>query len=307
MAPSTEPRPASVGALEATKQVLRRLAAEIARTVPGAIDGSDPEDLHDLRVALRRTRSVLRELRHVVPDEVASTYGPAFAALARATGEARDLDVYLLDWDGHLDGVSAADRQALGPVRAELEVRRADARAGLRRELDSVAVRSRLDAWSAWLSEAPEPEPGAPLEVVVCARLERLHKRVLRDGRRITPTSPAAELHELRKDAKRLRYLVDCFPEVFAPKARAAYLDQLRALQDNLGEHQDAEVQVGQLRGLARQLNDGSPEGTAIVLAIGHLIDLAEARRAAARAAFAKRFRAFDGLTTRSLLAALLR
>ena len=58
--------------------------------------------------------------------------------------------------------------------------------------------------------------------------------------------------------------------------------------------------------GLARQLNDGTPQGTDLVLAIGRLSEQADGRRLAERHAFAKRFAAFDRPKTAKLLDALL-
>lgn len=291
----------------AARRVLRGLADVALQQLPGTLEGTDPEHLHDLRIAIRRTRTMLRELDDVLPADAVAPHKELFRHLADATSEPRDLDVHLLDWEHHLRGLSEAARLALGPVRVELESRRDAAHRELHRVLESPATTNGLAAWTAWLDEPVAVDDGSPtITTLVTKRVAKLHKRLLRDGRKIGPDSPGEELHELRKDGKRLRYLVECFPDVFAGGPRKAYLAQLKELQDNLGAHQDAEVQVAYLHGLARQLNDGTAQGTDLVLAIGRLSEQADGRREAERHAFAKRFAAFDRPKTAKLLADLL-
>ena len=75
---------------------------------------------------------------------------------------------------------------------------------------------------------------------IVAAQRQLLDRRPGDHARHARPSSS----HELRKDAKRLRYLLECFGGLSAPTARKAFVQRLKALQDNLGEHQDAEVHV---------------------------------------------------------------
>lgn len=300
------PRP-SDPALPAAAAVLRGLVATVHEHLPGTIEGSDPEHLHDLRIAIRRTRSILRELAGVFPPEVASTTRELFSHLASATGAPRDLDVHLLDWDAQLEGLDPPERTALAAVRVELERRHEEAHDALRRVLESAETAVGLSSWDAWLAQATTaPADGPSIGAAVAKRLEKLHHRLVKDGRTIDPSTPGHHLHELRKDGKRLRYLVDCFSPLFGSRARKAYVTQLKVLQDTLGAHQDAEVQLEYLRGLARHLNDGSPAATDTLLALGRLSARVDARRQAERAAFAERFAVFDSKRTRRLLEDLL-
>jgi inorganic triphosphatase YgiF len=81
--------------------VLRRLLAVIRDNVDGAIEGSDDEYLHQLRIAVRRSRTVQRQLAGVFPHEDLPGFRSDFRWLQQATGPARDLDVYVTDfgWD----------------------------------------------------------------------------------------------------------------------------------------------------------------------------------------------------------------
>ncbi len=123
-------------------------------------------------------------------------------------------------------------------------------------------------------------------------------------GRTITPDTHADVLHELRKDAKKLRYLLECFGGLYEPAPRKAFVQRLKSLQDNLGEHQDAEVHVHHLREISDTLAPASTTDT--VLATGQLIERMEQRRVACRNEFAERFAKFDSAKTDDALHVLL-
>ena len=73
--------------------------AELDATVDGIVADVDSEFLHDFRVAVRRTRSVLKLLGDVLPAGLADRLGPEFRWLGDVTTPTRDLDVYLLELD----------------------------------------------------------------------------------------------------------------------------------------------------------------------------------------------------------------
>ncbi len=90
-------------------------------------------------------------------------------------------------------------------------------------------------------------------------RIEKAEQRLIDHGRAITPDTPAEDVHEVRKDAKRLRYLLECFGSLLPTTERKAFVKRLKALQDNLGEHQDAEVHADMLRTMAGELPATTP------------------------------------------------
>jgi len=76
---------------------------------------------------------------------------------------------------------------------------------------------------------------------------------------------------------------------------------RLTVLQDNLGEHQDAEVHVAQLAEFARKLQERGV-GHETLLAIGRLTERQDRRRSSARRAFTDRFAEYDTKATTNLL-----
>ena len=140
----------------------------------------------------------------------------------------------------------------------------------------------------------PGPSAGRPAPVVVAERLAKAWKRVLRDGRRIDDDSPAEALHDLRKDAKRLRYLLEAFGSLLDPVGVATGVKALKGLQDCLGEFQDTEVQAVALAGFGEDLLSRGGVSAATLLAMGGVVEHLDDRGRAARDQFAARFAAFD-------------
>ena len=79
--------------------VSRRLLRVIDDNIEGSISGEDPEHLHQLRIAVRRTRTVQRQLAGVFGPTELPGFRAEFRWLQQATGPVRDLDVYLEELD----------------------------------------------------------------------------------------------------------------------------------------------------------------------------------------------------------------
>lgn len=285
------------------RRVLANLAGTIDANWQGTVDDVDPEFLHDLRVAVRRTRSVLAHGKRVLPTEVRDRFGEEFKWLGQVTGPARDLDVYLIEWEGYVEPLGRATIAALGPVVDHIAAGRAAEHAALATALRSDRYRDTMETWRAWLAAPVTAHKTPRLGPVVAERLSKAHHRLLADGRRIGPTTPVGELHELRKDAKRLRYLMECFGGALPAGPRQAFVTRLKALQDNLGEVQDAEVHAHRLRIISRDLPDAAGLGRAI----DQLSGVFERRRLVTRTDFDLCFGAYDGKVTRRAFKALVK
>ncbi len=296
--------------IDAFRAVLGNLRDALVATYDGTVEHVDPEFLHDFRVAVRRTRATLSTAKRVIPAAVLEPARAGFAWLGQATGPSRDLDVYQIEWPAYVDGLDDRAIAALEPVRAHLQHQRESAHRRLSDDLSGARTRDLLDRWSVWLDEPVAPDadlpPAArkPLGPFVAKRIRRAHRTMIERGRSINPDTPPEVLHELRKDAKKLRYLIECFGGLYKPSARKPFVQRLKALQENLGAHQDAEVHAADLREVSAVLAPTASLST--VLAAGQLVERMEQRRLASRAEFAERFAAFDTADTVEALAALL-
>jgi CHAD domain-containing protein len=307
---ATVPLDPQMPAIDGYRAVLANLASTIRANWQGTIDQSDTEFLHDLRIAVRRTRTVLGESKGVLPDVVRDDARSGFGTLADLTGPARDLDVFLLEWNRYTDTPGAALAPVLTPVRELLERRRATAHVELERGLRSPRATQLMSDWATWLERPLDggqrtDRSTRPLGRLVRKRIARAHDALVDNGRLIGPDTPAEQVHDLRKDAKKLRYLLECFGSLLPNKPRTQFVRRLKALQDNLGEHQDAEVHVAMMRGIADDLHaaDAAP---ATIVAIGQLTERLEHQRIAARAEFAERFADYDTAATQRALDTVL-
>lgn len=309
-AAATVPLDPEMSALDGFRLVLANLATAITANLQGTIDQADPEFLHDLRIAVRRTRTILAEAKAVLPAAVLEPTRDGFAWLADLTGTPRDLDVYLLEWPRYTDPLGTDVAPSLEPVRDLLERRRADGHVELERALRSERATDLIGTWRTWLaqplgSDDLPPRAGRPLGRLVAKRIARAHGVLVERGRLIGPDTPAEQVHDLRKDAKKLRYLLECFGSLLPDRPRKRYVKRLKALQDNLGEHQDAEVHVSLLRAIARELHQAGASPDTMV-AIGHLTERLDQQRLTARAEFAERFAGYDTPATQRALDAVL-
>lgn len=288
---------AQMPAGEALRRICRLQLEAIERHRPGARRGRDPEELHDLRVAVRRTRSALSEFRKIFPAEQLLHFRAEFRWLGEVTGPVRDLDVYLEtlpDYQRLLTGEAAA---ALEPFRAFLQRHRRTEQRRLMRRLASVRLQRLLDDWRSLLTTRgadgwPDLAVG-PASDVARRHIWKLYRRFLRQGSAITVGSADAELHRLRITGKKLRYLVEFFRELYPPGEIDVLVKAMKGVQDYLGEYQDCTVQQARLRELDRQMaSEGAlpPETHA---ALAQLVERLRRRQHRLCEEFPARFRVF--------------
>lgn len=298
-------------AVIAFRRVLANLADTVDRNWSGTVDHIDPEFLHDLRVAVRRARSVLSHGKDVLPAGGRDHFRAEFRWLGATTSPARDLDVYVIEWPDYTAPLGSVSAEALVPVIDHIKDRQASEHLMLAEQLRSARYHGLMSGWRAWL-EAPGDADGMPrkstrpLGGVVATRLSQSQDRLLARGRAIGPDTAAEELHELRKDAKKLRYLLECFGGVFPTAPRKAFVQRLKALQENLGEHQDTEVHTAQLQAMSKELESLPGVTSETFLAIGRLMELFDRRRLAARSQFAERFENYETKRTAQALGEML-
>ncbi len=280
----------------ATRSVLLSYLDIIDENEPGVRDDIDTEFLHDFRVALRRTRTLLSRVRGVFPEAATSGFAADFKWLGEVTTPTRDLDVYLLEFDRYRKSIPAEMRPDLEPLREFLFHRRMRSQREMVLVLDSDRYRSLVAGWRRFLtSPAPAvvaPAAERPVVEVAGAEILRSYRKVRRAGRAITRDSPATALHELRKDCKKLRYLIEAYQSVFPAAAVKKMSSLLKELQDNLGTINDLDVQSVALGGFATaMLDEGASPAT--LLAMGVLIGHLEERSRDVRALFADCFARF--------------
>lgn len=289
-----------------TKAILLGLLDTIEANVAGTIENLDSEFLHDLRVATRRTRSALTQIKAVFPPDIVDRYKNGFAWVQQITGPVRDLDVYLLDFDDYQQSLPSSLQPKLAPMREFLLAHYEDEQRKLADALRSDQFQALLKDWRHFL-EAPVPEHSAvpnamrPTKVVADERIWRMYRRVRKEGRAISPSSPSEELHELRKSCKKLRYLMEFFASLYPKEEIGELVKLLKILLDNLGRFQDLAVQAAHLRQLAQRLREEGGAETDTLLAVGVLVGDLLREQQLSRTESAASFERFDRAEHRAL------
>jgi CHAD domain-containing protein len=276
-----------------------RLLHTIEANLPGTLADLDTEFLHDLRVAVRRTRALLRELKTVFPPDELAHFREEFKWVQQVTGPSRDLDVYLLDWNEFAALVPETQQEDLAGLRQLLEERRAAERVTMERDLRSARTTRLFSDWAVFLERLPgrdvgdRPDAVTPIGELAARRIARVYRQMVKMGRAISDASPHEDLHELRKKGKELRYLLEFFAPLFSAKVTKPMVRSLKALQDTLGRFQDREVQAAMIRDLADAVA-GDRKSAQTLMAMGVLIERLSEQQDDARAEFAERFAAFS-------------
>lgn len=246
----------------------------------GTREGHDPEELHQFRVAIRRLRSLLKGTPALDPGKVLQD---ELKWLGKLTGPVRDLDVLLERLHNDAADFEPEDQRAADKLASALRKERGQHRRRLNRALSSRRHSRLIDRLRALattpLEDLPEPEPpqgGKP------ASLHKPYHRLAKAVGELDDDPPDDELHELRIYGKRLRYAAETaqpFAGNGAGKQLSALVKACKALQDVLGEHQDAVVAAERVRELGAGHSDA-----AVAFVAGRLVERERAKRAAARA-----------------------
>lgn len=221
-----------------------------------AMDGGDPEGVHQLRVGLRRFRSALTLFAPLLPPEHLASIKEDARWAVQELNAARDWDVLLADM---VPAVAAARGEAMfAPLRDAAEVQRARGYDGVGAMLRSERYGEFMARLGVWLTEQAPPDGlgddalrrlDAPVAVYAKTLLAKRHKTALKRGKRFD-TQTSEQRHRVRIALKKLRYATEFFQSLFPGKRTRAYLARLKRLQDDLGHLNDVAVADRLLRNL---------------------------------------------------------
>ncbi len=254
--------PAEDGSAAGTLRAqLRAQAERVLAHDAGTRLGTDPEELHQMRVATRRLRAFLRAGRDLLDPAWAEPVRDELKWLGGVLGPVRDLDVLIEHLEPEIDSLGPDAGEGRKLVRT-LERERRKARRALLAALDSERYFALLDTLEGPVATIAE-EP--TLEEIHAAEHRRLRKAV----KALRADSPDEELHQARIKVKRARYAAEL-------SGADAYVKAAKVLQDVLGEHQDAVVAEERLRAIAARQ-------PAAAIAAGRLLEHESARAASCR------------------------
>lgn len=219
----------------------------------GALEGNEAEYLHQMRVALRRLRVVLRLAEKILADEQLAILRKDLAVLGGTLGRIREWDVLIADIC-----VMQSEQSGLQKLLANCRQQRADCYATLlgaaqTRELQGLLLRFAIwmngPYWSAAAQVVPE------MRMFATKRLHQLAKRYARAGLDLHALD-TQQLHALRIHAKKLRYSAEFFAALYDTRKVKSYLAALGEVQELLGTINDIAVAHRLLDELAGKLSE---------------------------------------------------
>lgn len=281
-APDADGSPAA-----AARSVLAECLRHMDANSAGVLFARDAESLHQLRVAIRRTRAALNLFQDALAAEFAEPLIEELRWLMGEVGPARDWDVLIADTLEPVAAQYGNDNRMIAFVTAARR-RAAAARARARRAVASQRYTRLVLTLGAWLAQSSgrdaETVRGERLAVYARRLLLQRRRRLIKRGHAIATLSDA-ERHELRIAAKKLRYAAEFFSGIYPQKRVRMYLKSLEALQDVLGDLNDVAVASRMIAALvgAKPAPDKKP---AALLVAGELRRRKRALRADMRTAW---------------------
>jgi CHAD domain-containing protein len=236
---------------------------------PGTRLGSDPEDLHQMRVATRRARAYLRAARPLLDRAWAKELRDELGWLGSELGPARDLDVLLEHVREEVSAVGDAGAPLAGLV-SSLEHDHAAARSTAVAALSDDRYFALLDRLEN-VEPVVDPDADESLAELWWAQFKRTRKGF----RDLGASSSDEELHAARILGKRARYSAELAAGELGKRGEK-FVSAAKKLQDILGEHQDSAVAEGRIAEWAK----GKP---AAAEAVERLLDGERERRKRAR------------------------
>lgn len=264
--------------------IARACLEQVVSNAERLVETPGPEVIHQMRVGVRRLRSVISTFKPIVGDRRVEAIKAELKWLTGELDQARNLDV-LLAGAYRRAARRKSDPTGLADLGRQLRLNRTTAYARARSAAESERFRAlamdtlvwiEVGPWAARKAKGAKMRDRALIDFADRA-LGKRRKKVLKDCGKLADLSPE-DRHHLRIDAKKLRYAADALQVISTrPKRVKAFIDGLKLLQDRLGELND--IATGEK--LARGLTAAAEVAGTTDWAAGRLIGGEAAREAA--------------------------
>jgi len=265
-------------ARETNQEMISSLLTVARQNEAGTIEDHDTEYLHDYRVSIRKIRSILSLLKEVFPEDITQELKDQFRSLGTATGTVRDLDVYILSKEEYINMVPGPQKHGIELLFKDLEKRRKTECHKLSKFLQSKSYQNLITEKIHFFSHPHDEIPASrnalkPIKKLAFRTLHKRYDKIVGMGKHIISNETEdEEVHVLRIECKKLRYLLEFFQSLLNKSSVAKFVKQLKHLQDNLGRFNDLCVQQEYMNNYLSSLSQRRKNITEIVTAVGTLI-----------------------------------
>lgn len=280
-----------ISTLEAMRLIYNRLLEIMRANEAGIKADVDTEFLHDYRVAIRKTRSGLSQVKGILPGDLTSKYRDGFSTYGKFTNQLRDLDVYLLSEPVYREMLPEPMEEHLNPLFKYLRSLRGDVHRQVVQTINSEAYRCFLQDWQTTLqnldlNQKSDPAAAKPILELAKKRIFKQFSRIQSLENLIKEDVEDTQLHKLRIECKKLRYLLEFFNCLFPKEDISLCVRQLKKLQDHLGEFNDLVIQQEYLLGISSTMPIQDENTRLALVAIGYLVNRLGQRQAKVKSDF---------------------
>ncbi|SMF01434.1 CHAD domain-containing protein [Alteromonadaceae bacterium Bs31] len=277
---------------QAVLQMCKSMFSQACKNEAGVILDTDTEFLHQYRVAIRKARSLINLMKKAFSETTHSQLKTELAALASPTNPLRDLDVFLLDKSYYQSLLPENYAPGLETLFDHIAKERQVAYKRVVTLFKSRAYRQKCKTLEVLFSSAPSFETESSHKPVLTMAKKRTYNRYRKIcvlGNEINDETPDADVHELRIECKKLRYLIEFFSELFPEKRISTLAKSLKTLQTILGNFNDYSVQKEFLAAHLAKEKDAE-----VIAAINGLIAVLHQKQLQERARVCKAFAEFS-------------
>lgn len=275
------------------------------RNVEGIKEDIDIEFLHDFRVSNRRSRSLATQIKNVYPPRKLARFKNAFKWLSKATSTHRDLDVFLADFSIYAQKIPDDRGADLDILREFLLKNRQKEHRRLLRALGSRRFETFKHDWRSFLEGKPasnRPENAmSPVTDVASRSIWKGYKKLMKEGDAIKTNYTFESIHQLRKDGKKLRYLLEAFRSLYPKEDLSQVVKSMKKLQNNLGDIVDMHIQRAMLEEWKQAMQDSAKIPQTTIDAMDYLQNLCTEEEKKAEKKFIKIFTRFSSKANKKL------
>ncbi len=202
----------------------------------------DDEDLHQLRINIRKSRAILGMMGAVFSDKYLSYHDKQLSSIAKLTNKKRDLDVFIAAFDEHF---SDEIHDELRYFYHDISRQREGQEEHVKKFLQEKALTSYLKELESFLTDKQSHGKMAkePIAFFLQERVESILQHIMKKVKRYERERKEEHLHKVRISFKKLRYILESFERLFYKKNVKALLKRVKKLQNDLGLFNDLCVQ----------------------------------------------------------------
>ena len=243
---------------EAGRKILGFYFARMVQHEPGTRLGEDIEALHDMRVATRRMRVALEVFGPFFKEKAIKSHLKGLRSTTRALGTVRDMDVFSGKLNDYLESLPEAERLGFEVFLSQWEKKHNKAKLKMIHFLDSGQYQSFTQQFGQFLNTPGEGarksktiQPNQVRDLAPIMIYERL--AAVRAYEQVLGNATIEELHSLRIQFKKLRYVVEFFRDVLGAESKEV-IQTIKISQDHLGNLNDADVACRTVNGFITRL-----------------------------------------------------